>query len=284
MWSKYEIELTASSSVIADPIGRTIDLQSPGVVLLWRKPFVDQMEFDGLNLKSEDEAQAKEQLAQWLHAVAALFRTEGRLRLVEPYADRRLPKLYQLRLASSYFDVPPYIFGIDNEPPSFGPDVIAKPLGIPGVGSKKIWYTKRVDSRDLLRPYPWFLQAALVGGTDVTCVHICGENHFFECAFARDAEAIDWRTEINAEDQAKWTRLNHPKCESWGNSATQLMREMNLKYGRLDFILIDGILYFLECNSNGQFGWLDISEKTEGSYPLHEEFLSCALAQESVVI
>jgi D-alanine-D-alanine ligase-like ATP-grasp enzyme len=35
------------------------------------------------------------------------------------------------------------------------------------------------------------------------------------------------------------------------------MQEFKLKYGRLDFIEENDSFYFLECNPNGQFGWLD---------------------------
>jgi len=50
------------------------------------------------------------------------------------------------------------------------------------------------------------------------------------------------------------------------------MQCLGLHYGRLDFILHDDILYFLECNSNGQFGWLD----DKNTMALHREFLAAA--------
>ena len=35
------------------------------------------------------------------------------------------------------------------------------------------------------------------------------------------------------------------------------MEVANLDYGRLDFLLADGIYWFLEVNANGEWDWLD---------------------------
>ena len=51
------------------------------------------------------------------------------------------------------------------------------------------------------------------------------------------------------------------------------MREFGLNYGRLDFIEENDIFYFLECNANGQFGWLD-DKKT---LYLHKKFVEAFL-------
>jgi hypothetical protein len=151
--------------------------------------------------------------------------------------------------------------------------VITKPLGNPQIGEENIFYTHRVSSGDLFRPYPWFVQEALIGGRDITCVYIHGRSYFYECEFARHADAIDWRTEINTPQQSAWHLIEAAITDAWSHSVIEYMRRCKLHYGRLDFILHGDTLFFLECNSNGQFGWLDCAD----SLYLHHAFLDAAL-------
>ena len=51
------------------------------------------------------------------------------------------------------------------------------------------------------------------------------------------------------------------------------MKEFDLRYGRLDFIEENDIFYFLECNPNGQFGWLDDTK----TFHLHNKFVEAFL-------
>jgi D-alanine-D-alanine ligase-like ATP-grasp enzyme len=95
----------------------------------------------------------------------------------------------------------------------------------------------------------------------------------------RNEAAIDWRVEINTANQSIWRRLRHARMTEWESAVNRYMNGVGLHYGRLDFILRDDELFFLECNSNGQFGWLDDME----SLALHREFLAAALDSASVV-
>jgi hypothetical protein len=279
LWQHYETFFDGACFLFTDPTGRTVDATSTDVVLLWRKPFTDLMTFEALPLETADQALAKAQIGQWLQALTGLMKPEGRVRLVEPYADRRLPKLYQLWIAKNFFAMPRSCFSVNEQPSTFGPMMITKPLGDPSVGEQNIFYTQRIDGAQLFRPYPWFVQEALVEGRDITCVHILGHSHFYECDFLRGEEAIDWRVEINTENQSGWHPLQHPRLAEWVESVNGYMKLAGLHYGRLDFILQRDTLYFLECNSNGQFGWLD----DVNTLALHREFLAAACSQSSVV-
>lgn len=272
LWRHYEINTNGDLFWISDPTGRSIDAGGRDVFLLWRKPFVSLMDFDGLQLEPPDQEQARTQMGQWLQAIVVSATSDGRVRLVEPYADRRLPKLYQLKKAQEFFNLPRFHFSISTLEADIGDDIITKPLGDPSVGTEKIFYTCRVNGGELCRPYPWFVQEALVGGVDITCVHILGRNHFYTCNFKRGETAIDWRVEINTENQSSWLPMAHSSLPSWVDLTNNYMRNVGLHYGRLDFILKDNKLYFLECNSNGQFGWLDDPQNLS----LHQEFLTAA--------
>jgi D-alanine-D-alanine ligase-like ATP-grasp enzyme len=39
------------------------------------------------------------------------------------------------------------------------------------------------------------------------------------------------------------------------------MKRCALRFGRLDFVLEDDTLYFLEVNPNGQWAWLDLNDE-----------------------
>jgi hypothetical protein len=40
------------------------------------------------------------------------------------------------------------------------------------------------------------------------------------------------------------------------------MERTGYSFGRLDFLKVDGELWFLEVNPNGQFAWLDLDRKS----------------------
>jgi hypothetical protein len=72
-------------------------LDDPELILLWRKPFVEQMDFDEDSVAMADQEAARGQMTQWLRSVVAGMMHRERVRLIEPYADQRLPKLFQLK-------------------------------------------------------------------------------------------------------------------------------------------------------------------------------------------
>jgi hypothetical protein len=280
LWRHYDLRVHGTGFVLEDPTGRTVDASSDDVLMIWRKPFTEYMDFEDQSLESIDCAHARTQMDVYLQSLVALLRTRGLVRLVEPFADRRLPKLHQLYLARDLFAVPKFLFSIRGDPADLGPEVVTKPLGDPGLGGNRMLYTRRVDPARLCRPFPWFQQRALIGGQDVTCVHISGKSHFYVCAYPRGKESIDWRVEINGDNPPAWSKLEHPAIVKWEEAVGAFMRRAGLHYGRLDFILIDNELYFLECNSNGQFGWLDDLE----TLTLHREFLDAVCSPHCAVV
>lgn len=272
LWQHYEIQSTQDRFQVVDPLGRKADLLSETCFLIWRKPFTAQMTFDPRQDGQINDDFARSEMQQALSGIAHWLRMSGRVRLVEPFADRRLPKLLQLRIAPNYFSVPQYDFSILGFSLTIPQPTIAKPLGNPSVGEQAIFYTTAVEPPVLGRPFPWFVQSMIPEGKDVTCVFIQGRCFFFKSEFARSSENLDWRIEINSSSQSKWSVLEHKLLEHWSTQVVAFMNEVGLKFGRLDFILKDEVLWFLECNSNGQFGWLDDPQ----SLYLHRYFLKAA--------
>jgi hypothetical protein len=255
LWEHYEIRIENGRCEFIDPTGRSVDLYSDDVFLLWRKPFVDLAIDAEQRLSAENWEFAKSELRQILLSVEAVFRARNRTVFIEPYADRRLPKLLQLKMASDFFDVPPYSFSVRSN--FLADPIIIKPLGNAQIG-KNIFYTTKSSSTSLLRPFPWFSQRAILGGSDITCVYLGGDVNFFQCEFIRGPTSVDWRREIGSEKQSVWNPID--LGNEINHSVRRLMKKFDLAFGRLDFVKDKEKLFFLECNSNGQFGWLDNSE------------------------
>lgn len=267
LWEHYEVRIDNDRCEFTDPTGRLVDVYNDDVFLLWRKPFVELAVEARERLSSDNWEFAKSELRQILLTVDAIFRVRRRTVFIEPYADHRLPKLLQLKIASEFFEVPNYTFSVREN--SLDDPIVIKPLGNPQVG-RNIFFTTKSPVASLLRPFPWFSQRAVLGGSDITCVYLGGEVNFFQCEFIRNPAQVDWRKEIGTENQSLWNPVD------LGDEITELtkrlMRKFDLAFGRLDFIKEGKKLYFLECNSNGQFGWLDNSELR-----LHRRFVALVI-------
>jgi hypothetical protein len=275
LWQKYEIYFDQDHFFIKDPLNNSVSSKS-NLKILWRKPFIDLMEFkflkDEENNKS-DIKYAKSEMKAIIHSIMACTRDKKR-HFIDPIDEHRLPKLKQLNIAKNYFKILSYEFSILEKKISFKQS-ITKPLNSAEVGNKTLFTTK-VNQDELSRPYPWFIQDAVTEGRDVTCVYIKGEVFFYYCEYKRGSENIDWRTEINRENQSKWWPLDNKNLEEMKKKVCQLMNELDLNYGRLDFIENKENLYFLEVNPNGQFGWLDFIANDK-ELILHNKFLEAFL-------
>lgn len=93
------------------------------------------------------------------------------------------------------------------------------------------WVPKRYDAR-------------------VTVVDKC---IFGVAIYAASSDAyLDWRIDYSS---LRYQPVELPACVSRGILA--YMRHFSLLYGAFDFAVTDDQWYFLECNANGQFGWIE---------------------------
>jgi len=270
LWDDYEIFFNESDFSITDPLNTTVS-SSNTLKVLWRKPFTDYIKIKPNRKISENDLTfAGTEIKSVLHSIMSITRDNQR-NFIDPIDEIKLPKLKQLKIAKKYFKVLPFEFSIIKSHLSIE-EAITKPLGNSAVG-EKILYTTKVNQRDVMRPYPWFFQKMINKGKDVTAVYIDGEVFFYYCEFKRGSDSIDWRVEINQKDQSKWFLLEHKSLNNLKEKTRSLMKEFDLRYGRLDFIEENDIFYFLECNPNGQFGWLDDTK----TFHLHNKFVEAFL-------
>ncbi len=197
----------------------------------------------------------------------------NQIRLWHP-GDFTCSKPWQMTVAKEFFEVPEFTihwgFSLQSK------QVIAKPLTCrPLETNGEMLYAKIVDRAQLDPRYPWFTQEIADGDRDATILYVNGHVHCYQFATPR-GELTDWRitqgTEVN-----KWEPWDAGK--DFENRIDAYMKKMNLKFGRLDFIIGGKEPQFLEVNPVGQFGWLDDEKLT-----LHNEVADAILDENSTII
>jgi len=93
IWSDYAIEITLSGFRIVDPVGRSADSENIAKVL-WRKPW-SRGPYRPTSLTDEDRYYDQEVWYAVRDIVNLLWR-DGKIVLVEPYAERRAGKFVQM--------------------------------------------------------------------------------------------------------------------------------------------------------------------------------------------
>ncbi|MGH3973241.1 MAG: ATP-grasp ribosomal peptide maturase [Pseudonocardiaceae bacterium] len=84
-------------------------------------------------------------------------------------------------------------------------------------------------------------------------VTVIGQRLFGVAIRAASPDAyVDWRADYAS---LRYEPIDVPVCVS--NGISSYMNRFDLLYGAFDFAVTDDHWYFLECNANGQFGWLE---------------------------
>ncbi len=173
----------------------------------------------------------------------------------------------QLRLAKTLeFDVPPTLITNDLDRAieflEAGP-AIAKPLRqavVEEAGAEQVIFTSEVpglreSDRAALQIAPVIFQRNIPKKYDLR-VTVVG-NRVFSAAIHSQSNAatkVDWR-------KGSETTLAHEKFElppDIARKCVEFVRLQNLRFGAIDLVLDDeGQFWFLECNPNGQWAWIE---------------------------
>lgn len=82
---------------------------------------------------------------------------------------------------------------------------------------------------------------------------VVGQRLFGVAIHAASSDAyVDWRADYSS---LSYEPVDLPVRVS--NGILAYMKRFDLLYGAFDFAVTDDHWYFLECNANGQFGWLE---------------------------
>lgn len=84
-------------------------------------------------------------------------------------------------------------------------------------------------------------------------VTVVGKRIFGVAIHASSSDAyLDWRIDYSS---LRYQPVEPPARVS--NGIFAYMKHFSLLYGAFDFAVTDDQWYFLECNANGQFGWIE---------------------------
>jgi hypothetical protein len=110
------------------------------------------------------------------------------------------------------------------------------------------------EIRDHTTPFPGLYQPYIKKAREWR-VTVVGENIFAAAIYTSENAKDDWR-KLQATDAVHFVREDMP--EGIDEKCIQFLGKMGLKFGAFDFIeKPDGEMIFLECNPNGQYGWLE---------------------------
>lgn len=270
-YNEYQFLWTLQGFEIIDPTGRSISSSQITAAACYKAllPYGEKMPFSYL-VDGEDEW-VKSCLNYITNSLANWLKNRKLLRLWD-CTEIKYFKVKQMELAQKYFAVPEFMihWGFHLT----GKEVVAKTLTQRFFTDQKFAYVTKVDRNTLDPVYPWFTQDIAPGSRDATVVYINGHVHCYQFATER-GELTDWRV-TQGSDRNQWIPWNAGK--EFEEKVDAYMKELGLKFGRLDFIIGGAEVQFLEVNPCGQFGWLDDRKLT-----LHNEVVDAILDPESTV-
>jgi hypothetical protein len=274
LWRDYRLRVEPGDFFLANPTGRSTRRKDVAK-LYWRRAVMTARP-DRIIPFDPEERFRETEIEGALLGIAHLLIDEGKAVLVEPRAGLRVGKFVQMERARKYFPIPAWRFVVNEREESVR-SCVAKSLTSPWVLEDRALWTTRVDPSALDPLGPWFLQDIVEAERDVTVVYVRGQMFGFSLdrTLFKD-RGVDWR-QMGEETISHWN--------PWAVSAEtargirDLMGELGLDFGRLDFLEEGDRLWFLEVNSNGEWDWLDpdgtnglsraIEEEIDPGTPVH---------------
>lgn len=246
----YEFVFTPESWKIQNLVGREITNETATRCMWWK----------ALIISPDDDPFIRGEIRYAANELYSWFRERSLLIGNAPNTDEYLGKLRQSAIASKYLAVS------DQR-------IIWGSKGLSQLDRNRNWVVKSLSSQlnkngdavftsdvqpELLAPsFPWYVQEKVTGSHDVTVV-VVGELLFAYSRSREDLLTPDWRFEIFTSDTS-WNPFELTRTQEQNIALT--LNAMNLHWGRIDFLLVDGDLVFLEINPNGQWAFLDLGDQ-----------------------
>jgi hypothetical protein len=247
----YEFSFENSNWQITNSAGLKIDSTTASRCFWW-KAFMYQVDSD--KFVREEIKLIGESLYSW-------FLNQGKAIGNPPSLESTWGKFRQASIASRYMEVPQQKIGWGSEFLSqfdLSTEWVAKSLSANLTESGKALFTTAVNPSQLDPNYPWYIQNKVTSDVDVT-VLVAGKKLF---AFERSRaalEGLDWRKEQFSSDES-WHPLELEQSER--AAILSMLNDMDIAWGRIDFLRKGTVLQFLELNPNGQWVFLDPLNKS----------------------
>jgi hypothetical protein len=250
LFNEYHLELDSSGWSISNPAGQSISSQTVTGIFWWKVTSYRAAEDEFIN---EEIKYVFRELYWWgVH--------RGLAKGIPPDFHNRNGKISILAKAKNHFDIPETLvtWGFRSLP--YTTMMVAKSLSSSFTSNNLALFTSPVNPQILDPRYPWYLQEKIDATYDVT-TFVCGNNLF---CFKRDRSALkglDWRLEQDFTGQSEeWLPREHTTQET--NAILNFCEDLTVDWGRIDFMEeTDGKLIFLEYNANGQWAFLDYTQK-----------------------
>ena len=251
-FESYTFEMSQDSWKITNPTGHSISSEN-ATRCFWWKAFMYQLSHD--KYVKEELKVIAENLYSW-------FSRRGLIVGNPPYLEKYLGKLTQASIAKNYFKVPNQKIcwgGLELSVEDPGKNWVVKSLSANLTDSGKALFTTEIKVNELDPKYPWYVQEKIESLSDITI--LCAGEKFF--AFSRSREnlsGLDWRRE-QFTNPITWVPFSLDVKTR--DNLINMLKDMDIEWGRADFLQVENELIFLEINPNGQWVFLD-SQNTIG--------------------
>lgn len=264
IFSDYEVELHPHKWSIKNPTGLSINNSTASAAFWWK----------AFNYFIKDEEYISEEVKYIFREIYGWFLSRGLTKGTSPDFHRFRGKLNLLQTAGAFFTIPESACGwgwsLSKALPNSNATV-AKSLSSGLTTTNKALFTTEVNLSKLDYRYPWFLQERIDAISDVT-VFICGDKLFSFERIRTGMKGLDWRNQDDVFDiEQKWNPIVLSKNDL--NNTKNFTKEIDVDWGRIDFLKRGNELIFLEYNANGQFGFLD-DLNTHGVFDAVVDYLS----------
>lgn len=250
IFDQYEVTLTPDYWSIKNPTGLEISSNNATACFWWK----------ATNYQAHEDPFINDEVKYIFREIYNWFYHRNLIKGTPPDFHNRNGKLYILSLAKKYFSIPDTFtgWGFKDAPQITSASIVAKSLSSGLTTTNRALFTTKVDANKLDPNYPWYLQETIAGEFDTT-VFICGKAAY---AFQRSREnlkGLDWRSEQDLLAIDDWKTRTLSENEIY--SIMGLCSDLNVNWGRIDFLEKAGELFFLEYNANGQWVFLDYTNK-----------------------
>ena len=271
MFSNYRFWWKNDDFIIEDKTGRICKSEELTAMVFYKGTLMFEQPFENEDKYAPEQKWVVSTLNQIYRCLMCFGMEHGLLHLWHPH-EHHFAKTLQMKIAKKYFAVPDFYLYWNHTLQQ--DNVIVKSLTQRPLSSGEMMYAKIVSPTNLDPLWPWFCQNVAEGDRDATVVYINGKVYCYQFATERD-DLTDWRI-TQGTDANKWIHWNAGK--EFEEKIDSYMKELRLKYGRLDFIIGGKEPQFLEVNPAGQFGWLDDENLT-----LHNEVVDAILDPSSTI-
>lgn len=266
-FAEYDVSVQPNFWSIRNPAGLEITSETATATWWWKAS----------NYFAHDEKFIAEEVKYVFRELYNWFPLNGKpVRGNSPDYHRSMGKMNILAIAQKHFPIPNTWTGWGfKELPAWAKTerIVCKSLSSGLTTTDKALFTTEVTGKQLAPEFPWYLQGLVESDADVT-VFVCGTKQFAFKRSRKDLKGLDWRAEQNFENPVdEWEFFELPL--SVQNATYRFCKDLNVDWGRLDFMQSGDEYVFLEYNANGQWAFLDYENKY-GILDAVCNYLTCA--------